>query len=274
MDKNETHRYLTRLYDIDDDFEVAYLKPDARPSRVVRNLTDPDGLLDEMERAEGAGFNVYASVLPTRLQDGVYDRIWADMDDVTAPYPWGVDAPHPLPEPTTLVKTSEEAEGFRWQAIWRLDDGALLGDTGRDVVKRLARAIGADQAVHDPRRVLRVPGIINAKRDQMARLVSTTEDRFSLKAFDLPEGGSGSDLLKTLQTAEVSNPAHVLGEWLDGAKEGDRNRKAYVVARFLKGCGVDYEDAGPILKMGALRADPPLPDHELIHAMNSAYHRA
>lgn len=269
MDKRETHRFLTRLYDIDDDFEVAYIN-NGQARRVVRNLTDPDTLLAEMERAEMAEFNVYASVLPVANQGGIYDRVWADMDDVHADYPFGADAEHPLPDPTTLVKTSEEDGGFRWQAIWLLD-GSLLADTGRDFVKRLAKTIGADQAVHDPRRVLRVPGIINAKRDQMARLVSTSEDRFGLKAFGLPEPGASP--LDALLNAEVNNPNAILGEWLDGAREGDRNRKAYVAARFLKSCGVHYNDAGPILKMGAQRAVPPLPDHELEHTLNSAYHR-
>ena len=286
MDHRETERFITRLYAPGEEFEVAYIHPTKegreKVRRVVRMiepvLGDETGMGDsatvigEMARAEEAGYNVYISALPVSLQNNAYDAVWVDQDDPSAPYPFASDERWEggqWPEPTTLVKTSDADGGFRWQAIWKLNT-QLTVDEGRSFIKRLARRAGADESVHDPRRVLRVPGIMNAKRGSMARLISTSQSETSIEAFDLPDVG----LVDKLLTADVQNPAHVLGEWLEGVHEGDRNRKAYVAARFLKSCGVTIDDALPILKLGAQRANPPLPDDELLHSTKSAYHRA
>ena len=274
MDKRETARFLNALYQDGEDFEVAYIQPDGPVGRKTRTFHQDgnEDLLDEMRRAEEAGFNVYTSVLPRELQTSkTYDRIWVDQDDPTAPWPFGADSEWSQPawpKPNTLVKTSDaEGSGFRWQAIWLLSE-ELEEDDARDTMRRLAKQSGADQSVHDPRRVLRVPGILNVKRGSMARLIDTASDRVDIGYFNLPEVTE----VDRLMAMEVNNPNHVLGEWLQGPPDGDRARKAYVTARMLKGCGVTFDDAASILKLGAVRAKPPLEDHELMHALKSAYH--
>ena len=275
MDTNETARFLTKLFAIGEEFEVAYIHPtEEDPRKKVRRVvrTNTPELLEEMARAEASGYNVYASVLPVAHQGVDYTRVWVDQDNPTAPFPFAADSSWEgarWPEPTTLVKTSDADGGFRWQAIWNLKEPLPVSE-GRGLVKTLARAAKADESVHDPRRVLRVPGIMNAKRGSMARLMSSAGTPITPEAFDLP----AETALEALLNTEVVNPAHVLGEWLSGAEEGDRNRKAYVVARFLKSCGVTMDDALPIMKLGAVRSAPPLSDEELVHAAKSAYHRS
>jgi hypothetical protein len=281
MDGREVARFLDKLYEDGDEFEVAYIRPQGAPgagkvARVARTyLSEGVGLdktLGEMERAESSGFNVYVSALPTYRQiTASFDRIWVDQDDPTAPWPFGASPEwgHPAwPRPTTLVRTSEAEGGFRWQAIWLINE-IIDAAEARDKMKRLAAMVGADGSVHDARRVLRVPGIVNAKRGQNSRLMETNPGRVSLDAFDLPEESALDALLK----GTISNPAAVLGEWLRGTSEGDRSRKAYVAARFLKSCDVDWADAAGILKLGAARCTPPMEDRELEHSLNSAYHR-
>lgn len=281
MDAREVARYLDRLYADGDEFEVAYIRPSTgegggKVARVTRTYcaegVGMESVLSEMERGEANGFNVYVSVLPVSRQTSrAFDRIWVDQDDPTAPWPFGADEAWDRPawpKPTTLVKTSEAEGGFRWQAIWRLGE-VLSEDEARATMKRLAALVGADGSVHDARRVLRVPGIVNAKRGMNARLIDTAPGTVTLGSFDLPEVTT----IDQLFAGPVQNPAHVLGEWLDGTTEGDRSRKAYVAARFLKSCGVSWTDAGPILKLGALRCDPPMDDRELEHSLDSAYHR-
>lgn len=278
MDAREVARFLGHLYEENDEFEVAYIQPSTtgggRVARVTRTYGDAEvqTVLDEMERGETNGFNVYVSALPTSRQASrAFDRIWVDQDDPTAPWPFGADPNFDRPawpKPTTLVKTSEAEGGFRWQAIWTLDE-ELTEAEAKTAMKRLAALIGADGSVHDARRVLRVPGIVNAKRGMNARLMDTTTGDIRLAAFDLPQESALDALLNT----PVNNPAAVLGEWLSGTGEGDRSRKAYVTARFLKSCGVAWEDSAAILKLGAMRCDPVMEDRELEHSLNSAYHR-
>lgn len=271
MDKREAKRYHERIIDAGDRFEVLYRNEDGRVARKERMVLGPeytDELIDEWERAEKAGFNVYMSAMPLNVQEeGVYDRIWVDQDDINATYPFAANDII-WPEPTTLVKTSEEAGGFRWQAIWRLTE-PIDAKTAKHAMKTLAKQIGADDTVHDARRVLRVPGLLNVKRGSAARLISTNPEPIAFEAFQIEEPKA----LESLLNAEVQDPNHVLGEFLDGVSEGNRNRKAYMAARHLYKSAVGYEDAGAILKLGASRCDPPLGERELEHALASAYHR-
>ena len=225
-----------------------------------------EDLLDEMRRAEAAGFNVYASVMPTGVQEtGQFDRIWVDQDDPEAVYPFAANDVI-WPEPTTLVKTSDAPGGFRWQAIWRLKE-PIDAKTAKHAMKHLAKKIGADETVHDARRVLRVPGLMNVKRGSAARLIDTTAEPIDFEAFEIEKPAA----LEALMNVEVQNPNHVLGEFLDGVRQGNRNRKAYMAARHLYKSAVAYDDAAAILKLGASRCEPSLSDRELEHALNSAY---
>lgn len=282
MDHRETERFLDRLFEPGESFEVAYIKPNGPVRRVKRTIEPVAGsetgrgdvatLLAEMERAEESGFNVYVGVLPVEDQGVRYSRVWIDQDTPEAPWPFlpAVDWDRqPLPAPTTLVKTSETASGFRWQAIWRLTE-PLSDEEGRKAVRRLADLTGGDPSVVDNRRVLRVPGIVNAKRGQVARLMATSMEETPIGAFDLPE----ESLVDKILATPVNNPQAILGEWLAGTEEGERNRKAYIVSRFLKSCEVEMVDAAAIVKLGASRCDPVLPDHEIEHAVKSAYHKA
>jgi hypothetical protein len=274
MDTRQAQRFLGTLHKEGDEFEVAFIQPGGKVARVRRTMSeDLAPLMDEMERAEAAGFNVYASVLSTADQETrTYSKVWVDMDDLGAPWPFGADdrwEGAAWPKANTLVKTSTEDDGsFRWQAIWHLKT-PLPEDEGSRLVRRLAAQSGGDQSVFDPRRVLRVPGVFNVKRGSMARLIDTEDGAIAPSAFNLPD----DTLVQQLLEATVSNPAHVLGEWLGGTDEGDRSRKAYVAARFLKSCGVGWNDAAAILKLGALRSAPVFDDRELVHCINSAYHR-
>lgn len=279
MDGREVTRYLKKLYREGETFEVAYIRPvtdpgGAKVARVTRTYHEDavPSILDEMARGEENGFNVYVSALPRHRQSsGAFDRIWVDQDDPSAPWPFGSSPEFegtPWPKPTTLVKTSDADGGFRWQGIWILSE-EMNHEDAREAMKRLAAMIGADGSVHDARRVLRVPGILNAKRGMNARLMETSEGPVPLSAFELPSESTVEKLL----ALEVNNPKAVLGEWLRGTSEGDRSRKAYVAARFLRSCDVDWADAAGILKLGASRCDPVMEDRELEHALNSAYHR-
>lgn len=276
MDVRETARFLGRIYRPGDQFEVAYLGSDKAPARVTRVYDGDNGervkeFLSEVGRAEESGYNVYVSARPQN-RGHLYDRIWVDQDDPGALWPFGSspewDAPA-WPMPNTLVKTSETADGFRWQAIWLLST-PLPEDGARNAMRRLADAVGADKGVHDPRRVLRLPGVLNAKRGQVSRLVESRSGPISIGAFNLPEESA----LERLMQTKVNDPTHVLGEWLEGLGEGDRSRKAYVCARFLKSCGVTFHDAAAIMKLGAMRCDPIFEDRELEHSLHSAYNRA
>ena len=231
MDFEQVQDWLDAIYNDGDQFELVAIK-----DKKARRKTFTYGgqkhtyngqrtleVLHAIEAFEAAGFDVYASAMPLQVQQRkTYDRVWVDQDDLDGPWPWGTDADVQWPEATTLVKTSEEGGSFRWQAIWLLSK-ELDEAAGRRLMQRLAKKIGADQKVHDPRRILRIPGVINAKRGMMARYMGgATDTKWHPDAFNLPD----ETALQTLLEGEVRKPQGILGEWLAGFGEGERNSKA------------------------------------------------
>jgi hypothetical protein len=270
MIEDQTRAWFEAQYDDGDEFELVAIKDgNARRKTFTWGNDDlPLGVLDACEAFEAHGFDVYASALPLSQQAaGTYDRVWVDQDDLSGPWPWGTDPDLQWPNPTTLVRTSEEGGSFRWQAIWKLE-GTMAALDARPFLKRLAYQIGADEKVHDARRILRVPGILNAKRGVPARLVKASSGTVRPSQFNLP----AESTVQALMSKQVQNPAAILGEWLAGAEEGERNQKAYVCARFLRSCEVEYDDALAIVNVGAGRCSPPMDTQEVYNAVRSAYH--
>jgi len=268
MDTEQTEKWLAQQYGEGDQFELVAIKDkQARRKTFTWGYPDEDPL-GACGAFEAAGYDVYASAMPMDVQaTGKYDRIWVDQDDLAGPWPWGTDKDLQWPKPTTLVKTSEEGGSFRWQAVWQLN-GLLDEKEARATMKRLAAQIGADQSVHDPRRILRVPGITNAKRGVMARYLGGETDAVSLEAFNLPK----ETTVQALLSQTVTKPQAILGEWLEGFGEGERNQKAYICARFLHSCEVAHDDALAIVALGGSRCTPAMDDQEIYNAVRSAYH--
>ncbi len=278
MDREQVTRYFERLYEPGQHFELVAVKDGQARRATFEWPVGSDAVLTALEQFEILGYNLYASVLPIEVQEiGDYDRIWIDRDNPLGPWPFAADESwehNQWPDPTVLVKTSEgESGGFRWQAIWRLEK-PLAEKDARRVIKAMAKKGEGDPSVHDPRRVLRIPGLMNAKRGSYARLMNSASGTFDLEAFDLQsEAQEAGVTLDSLMNMELVRPHEVLGEWLNGVEAGDRARKAYVCARFLKSCGVTLEDAASIVVTGARRAEPPLSDQEVMHSVRSAYYK-
>lgn len=271
MQEEQTRAWFEALYEDGQHFELVAIKDGNARRKTFQWGNDdvPMGVLDACEAFEAHGFDVYASVMPLEVQTSKhYDRIWIDQDDLDGPWPWGTDPNLQWPQPTTLVKTSEEGGSFRWQAVWLLKGMLLTEQEARNVMRRLAKAIGADGKVHDPRRILRVPGILNAKRGVPARYMGGTTEATTVEAFNLPK----ETAVQALMEAQVSKPQAILGEWLAGFPEGERNQKAYICARFLRSCEVAHDDALAIVAVGARRCQPPMDDQEVYNAVRSAYH--
>lgn len=278
VDREQVESFLNHLYAPGQRFELVAVK-DGNARRHTFTLDEANVLtvLDATTTFEEREWNVYASAMPLDVQEsGEYDRVWVDRDDPEAPWPFGADAAweYPAwPQPTTLVRTSRAANGARWQAIWLLDE-PIPAEKAKKLMKTLAVMGQTDKSVHDARRVLRVPGVRNSKRDSNARLLSTTSGKTTIESFMVPKETTSDEVtIQSLMRTPVSAPHEVLGEWLEGSEEGDRARKAFVTARFLKSCKVKYDDALAIVNTGAKRADPPLSDAEVVHSVKSAYNR-
>jgi hypothetical protein len=150
--------------------------------------------------------------------------------------------------------------------------------------------LDSDSAIHDPPRLMRLPGFINHKKPVAACQV-IDEDRariYNLK-FLIPtlyavvtESDYMAQYVAAVHSTKQSkkplqgniSAVKIAGltaaKW-PGVTKGGRNRKAFQNAAYLlKNLGLTKEQAWPILRHWNYRNNPPLPEWELRQALRNA----
>ena len=203
--------------------------------------------------------------------------LFADFDRVephTAGERWS-DAG--LPAPTLTI-----ASGHGVHAYWRLAEPMTDMVLWTRYQKRLIALLGSDGAIHDPARIMRLPGFLNHKEpvaacsivdDDPARiydlkrlipLVSSAteerEDRAAQATYNL-QRQSNAPLHDSRCAIETARRA--ADKW-PSASKGDRNARAFQNAAYLvKNLGLTEAQAWPILQKWNRGNRPPLSQWEL-----------
>ena len=185
--------------------------------------------------------DVYFGVNPRRrtggstAQDVALARcVFVDFDHVAAP----MDAQAMiqdagLPAPTVVVTS-----GRGVHAYWRLNEPTSDLAGWNAVQRGLIGALGTDKAIHDPPRIMRVPGSVNTKNGAVCRVVVIRDAR-----YDLVEFPRGVALLPMERASPPTGrePQNVARRTLlflrNGAPEGSRNAELFAAACDLHGCG-------------------------------------
>jgi hypothetical protein len=158
-----------------------------------------------------------------------------------------------------------------------------------DCQARLAAAFDGDKKVHDPSRVLRLPGFWHQKGEPYrVRIVSMT-DPFECERCELSDLAAAYDGVEYVQPHERKHggrsdePADgwkdddpatlaLAASYLAGKKitTGDRNNVAYIVAAELNDYAISPAKSRELMdEWNAKQADP-LPNHEIAHVNRSA----
>lgn len=132
-----------------------------------------DRLLDkwaEISGEPGIPLNIYASANPRFFTGGKKDEdvllarsLFADMEEITVEDALAKAAAAGLPRPTMIV-----VSGRGVHLYWRLDEAITDLARWTALQKRLIQLLGSDKAIHDPSRVMRVPGFMNVNGSQPA----------------------------------------------------------------------------------------------------------
>jgi len=190
----EVERYVDAVYDPDDTVEIRLIPPDsARGLRVqsvfclARTLADAWMRKDLKER-NSKGYGIYVGVNPRRgagsagvsarnckaaMPCGCCDQcvqlarvLFVDFDDVAIDVVRQRIEDANLPWPTMIVSSGRQdstGQAFGFHVYWRLE--CPLEDLGQ--WKRyelgLIHALDSDRSVHNPSRILRLPGFDNTK---------------------------------------------------------------------------------------------------------------
>jgi len=238
------------------------------------------------------GEHIYIGANPRRIAGGTRSKdvvcarcLFVDFDGIgpgAARNRWH-DAG--LPTPTLTI-----ASGHGVHTYWRLADPITDLSQWTALQKKLIALLDSDKAIHDPPRIMRVPGFINHKEPvAMCRIIAAEEERtYDVKSLmpvlssaeveqkdvnkskSLVTFGAQSKMLFPKGLSIMERAASTASKW-PGVGKGQRNSKAFQNAAYLtKNLGLTEGEAWPILKAWNRKNRPPLPEWELRQAVRNA----
>ncbi len=246
-------------------------------------LDDLDALIAkavEVNRVEGANVYVGAAIRHpdtapfARTNDNDFlcaPAYWADLDDAeavkTAKQKCGR-------APANLGVITGRTPHPRAQLYWRCEEAITDPKELRATNAAIARALGADPAVVNPGRIMRLPGSIAwpIKSGRVAELVELVTWQDRPPAYVEGEVASAFPLdasaLNTATVTDIFGKTSPPDRWVEmlknGAAEGERNNTAAALAGYLFRRDVLPAEALEILRcVNDSRFAPPLEEGEL-----------
>jgi len=231
-----TAEFFDALFDADDLIEVRRF-PSKKQDWVVASQLH---LLDV-----GHGEDVYFGANPRRARGG------SKADDVLLARSVFVDFDHvseagqveelirnaDLPAPTAVLLSGRGVHCY-----WRLTEPMHDMAAWSAVQRGLIRALGTDKAIHDPPRIMRVPGSINTKNGHAAGVVTIRDAWYDLGEFPVADAREPrADASPSGKTPENISRRTLLF-MRNGAPDGTRNAELFAAACDLAGCGYQLSD--------------------------------
>ena len=237
------------------------------------------GVTGWVERQQAEQRNIYFGANP-RLRPGGSARdvgparcLFADFDHCTLDYARKQVAGSSLPNPTAWILS-----GHGVHLWWRLKQALSDHELWSRYQKRLIALLGSDDKIHDPPRIMRLPGTMNFKSDPVVpcTLVAGTGEPIDLDALGITPVEPGAKYLVAPRSPGEFARDNLSRKTLDllalGAKEGERNARVFAAAADLAGNGAAYETALTMVLEAARRSG--LEDWEVEAAVKSAFGKA
>lgn len=282
-------RYVACVFAPTDVVEVRRLPSGKSTWHQADKLTEAkESFIQDNQRKQ----HIYVGANPRRARGGKRSKdvacarcLFVDFDKI------GVDVAKErcrnvgLPTPTITI-----ASGHGVHAYWRLTESITDMALWSKLQKGVITLLDSDPAIHDPARIMRLPGFMNHKEPASAcRIVEDDKARI----YDLNNiivilysKVTESDYKAQYQAAEsfeirsrkyecnIKNAVKVAkltaAKW-SGVTKGGRNRQAFQNAAYLlKNLGLTEEQAWPILQHWNCRNRPALPEQELRQALRNA----
>ena len=238
------------------------------------------------------GQHIYAGANPRRRWGGTRSKdvacarcLFVDFDGIdsdAAKERWHSAR---LPTPTLTISS-----GHGVHAYWCLAEPVTNLSLWSALQKKLIALLDSDSAIHDPARIMRLPGFINHKQPVA---VCSIVDGDPARIYDLKSlmpllnkavverrDGNLSQPPGDLTTRSkspfhnglsvIDRAALTASKW-SGVTKGERNSTAFQHAAYLvKNLALTKEQAWPILRVWNRKNTPPLPERELRQALQNA----
>ena len=164
MTDNPLAIYTACVFEPDDIVEVRLLPSKESFWRKAAELPAFEATLMAKNRQRE---NIYLGINPRSRVGGkeaadvaLARSILVDFDDITVDEARDRLQRSGLPQPTMTI-----ASGHGVHLIWKLAEPMIDLSKWREIQKRLIAKLGSDSSIHDPPRILRLPGFANCKRE-------------------------------------------------------------------------------------------------------------
>lgn len=227
-----------------------------------------------------SGQNVYVGANPrkaTGLRDAagvaLARSLFVDIDNTTNEEAFARLEKSGVPRPTVIVRSGGGVH-FYWRLAEPMTDLAAWSDRQRAMIALFS----SDPAIHDPPRILRLPGTVNVKRGLECELIEADPARvYGLDQFPEAAPRQQSTAARVAAMGGFAQGVaglsrHSLIYLVQGATEGNRNQALFSAACDYAGCGIPQAAADAALRTVAQRSG--LDDEEITAALESAYGKA
>lgn len=238
------------------------------------NATDTEGIAAKV--ASSTTLNVYFGANPRRDRGGrkaadvpLARCLFVDLDGLSVDAAAMYLRETALPAPTAAVFSGGGVH-YYWRLEEPITDLAAWSGRQRGIIAEFARCNApADRAIHDPPRIMRVPGTFNHKRGKLSALLDCTPSRiYTLDDFPAPESAVA---VPTEPLASGGVSAWTERFLRDGAAEGERNARLFQAACDVAGRGVAWGDAERMLIPAAMKCG--LTEREARGTIRSAFQK-
>ena len=289
---NETIEFLNALYSQVESgwLEITYLAPHGqklRPRVFTEWLPMPlelgRGALQRWRSVNASGYGVHfgCAVRKGRKDGGrgkqedalCVTALWCDVDDVAPDDGCRRLIAMPL-QPSIIVSSGGGVHGY-----WLIESPLAINDNTSVRVRRalhgIANAVGegGDANVRDLARVMRLPGTINTKRGAACKVVDFIPMRYHFSDLERVFSRFAPREAPVERRAPPLAAPAPMPRWVQvyletGAREGERNKRAYAAARALLDAGFSAVDVENLV--GARAAADGLDAHEIKTLLRSA----
>ena len=272
----EASEFLS-VFGYGDDIVELRLLPSAKSLFIKRNEIDPRKVCED-HGGENIYFGVNARSKPGGKSDADVKHacaVFVDIDGLEdLQYVLNAIDDASLPGPSVVVES-----GRGLHVYWLLDEPITDLDQWRRLQKGIIRKLEhlipeIDSKIHNPSRIMRLPGSVNQKNGKMCRVIlANPNTQYALIEFpelhetpgiDMPGLAEGSVRLCDIALSDFAIKT------LNGkVKKGERNQRFFTLACELKARGVAFAEAHETVVRAALRSGLELKETESL--MRQAY---
>lgn len=210
-----------------------------------------------------------------KATDALYlTALWVDIDE---PGQSGYQRAVKIQPPASVIVRS----GGGYHAYWLLSKPITIDDSNRATIKQtlkgMAIACGSDTKVADLARIMRLPGTINTKpgRGTMCEAFDHLPCYYDYNELEFRYAPLAAPKIPPVQRSIPMTASKGMARWVEeylnaGARQGDRNNRAFAAMRWLLDNGYSTTQAESMITQRA--AADGLSDDEIRSLLNSAQH--